>query len=59
VDDDNYVNTDQLLQLLQQYNHTEKWYLGKPSLNYSWVQLIRDRTTGEVSDVAAPCALSF
>lgn len=34
VDDDNYLNTDQLLQLLQKYNHTENWYLGKPSLSH-------------------------
>jgi hypothetical protein len=49
VDDDNYVNTDQLLKLLQNFNDKEKWYLGKPSLNHPWVQLIRNRTTGEVS----------
>ncbi|ESO98634.1 hypothetical protein LOTGIDRAFT_93476, partial [Lottia gigantea] len=32
VDDDNYVNIPQLVKLLRQYNHTQDWYLGKPSL---------------------------
>ena len=32
VDDDTYVNIPALVNLLQQYNHTEDWYLGKPSL---------------------------
>ncbi|XP_061182381.1 uncharacterized protein LOC133190710 [Saccostrea echinata] len=34
VDDDNYLNTDQLVKLLQKYNHSDKWYLGKPSLSH-------------------------
>ncbi|XP_078317009.1 fringe glycosyltransferase-like [Crassostrea virginica] len=34
VDDDNYLNTDQLVKLLQTYNHTQHWYLGKPSLSH-------------------------
>ena len=34
VDDDNYLNTDQLVKLLQTYNHTQHWYIGKPSLSH-------------------------
>ena len=34
VDDDTYVNIPALLKTLQQYNHTEDWYLGKPSLSH-------------------------
>lgn len=34
VDDDNYVNVPSLVQLLQQYNHVEDWYIGRPSLNH-------------------------
>lgn len=32
VDDDTYLNMERLLDLLQQYNHTDDWYLGRPSL---------------------------
>lgn len=32
VDDDTYVNLPKLVELLQKYNHTSDWYLGKPSL---------------------------
>ena len=34
VDDDTYVNVPALVTLLQQYNDTGDWYLGKPSLSY-------------------------
>ncbi|KAL3875535.1 hypothetical protein ACJMK2_033479 [Sinanodonta woodiana] len=34
VDDDTYVNVPQLVALLQKYNHSEDWYLGKPSLRH-------------------------
>ncbi len=34
VDDDTYVNVPALYQLLRGYNHTEDWYLGKPSLTH-------------------------
>lgn len=33
-DDDTYVNIPVLVELLQNYKHTEDWYLGKPSLKY-------------------------
>ena len=33
-DDDNYVNVHNLITLLQKYNHSGDWYLGKPSLNH-------------------------
>ena len=33
-DDDNYVNLPNLVTLLQNYNHSDDWYLGKPSLNH-------------------------
>ena len=33
-DDDNYVNLPNLVALLQNYNHSEDWYLGKPSLDH-------------------------
>ena len=33
-DDDNYVNLPNLVALLQNYNHSDDWYLGKPSLNH-------------------------
>ncbi|KAJ8318897.1 hypothetical protein KUTeg_003988, partial [Tegillarca granosa] len=32
VDDDNYINIPQLINLLKNYNHLEDWYIGKPSL---------------------------
>lgn len=31
-DDDNYVNVPRLMDLLQSYDPTEDWYLGKPSI---------------------------
>lgn len=34
MDDDTYVNVPALVELLQVYNHTHDWYLGKPSLNH-------------------------
>ncbi|XP_064595659.1 fringe glycosyltransferase-like [Liolophura sinensis] len=34
IDDDTYVNVPELVRLLQQYNHTDDWYLGKPSLKH-------------------------
>ncbi|KAK2188892.1 hypothetical protein NP493_120g01019 [Ridgeia piscesae] len=34
VDDDTYVNVPALVTLLQLYNDTGDWYLGKPSLSY-------------------------
>jgi hypothetical protein len=34
VDDDTYVNVAGLLRMLKGYNHTQDWYLGKPSLNH-------------------------
>jgi hypothetical protein len=34
VDDDTYVNVPELSRLLRKYNHTEDWYLGKPSLKH-------------------------
>ncbi|CAL4141751.1 unnamed protein product [Meganyctiphanes norvegica] len=33
-DDDNYVNTEQLVQILAQYDIDQDWYLGKPSTTY-------------------------
>ncbi|XP_046579041.1 fringe glycosyltransferase-like [Haliotis rubra] len=41
-DDDNYVNIPLLLKLLQGYNHTQDWYLGKPSLKHPWEITDRD-----------------
>lgn len=53
MDDDTYVNIPGLLKLLQQYNHSDDWYLGKPSLNHPL----------EVRDVDSPgvctCSLTF
>lgn len=34
VDDDTYINIPALLRHLQQYDHIEDWYMGKPSLNH-------------------------
>jgi len=34
VDDDTYVNVNTLVRLLQRYNHTSDWYLGRPSLGH-------------------------
>ncbi|CAI9728731.1 beta-1,3-N-acetylglucosaminyltransferase radical fringe-like [Octopus vulgaris] len=34
VDDDTYVNVPKLVTLLQKYNHTQDWYLGKLSLKH-------------------------
>ena len=34
MDDDTYLNVPKLVELLQKYNHTSDWYLGKPSLKY-------------------------
>ncbi len=31
-DDDNYVNVPQLVRMLQKYDWTDDWYLGKPSI---------------------------
>ena len=33
-DDDNYVNLPNLVALLQNYNHSDDWYLGKPRLDH-------------------------
>lgn len=34
VDDDTYLNVPKLVEMLQKYNHTSDWYLGKPSLHH-------------------------
>lgn len=34
MDDDTYLNVPKLIELLQKYNHTSDWYLGKPSLKH-------------------------
>lgn len=34
VDDDNYINSIKLVELLRTYNHTGDWYVGKPSLKH-------------------------
>lgn len=34
VDDDTYLNVQRLVTFLQQYNHTDDWYLGRPSLDH-------------------------
>lgn len=34
VDDDTYLNVPMLVKVLQKYNHTSDWYLGKPSLKH-------------------------
>ena len=34
VDDDTYLNLQKLVEVLQKYNHTLDWYLGKPSLKH-------------------------
>ena len=34
VDDDTYLNIHRLVNVLQRYNHTFDWYLGKPSLKH-------------------------
>lgn len=46
-DDDNYVNIPQLVKMLQKYNPTEDWYLGKTSIRSPLEILNRDnfRTT--------------
>ncbi|CAG2230960.1 FNG [Mytilus edulis] len=33
-DDDNYVNVPALVGFLQQYNHSDNWYLGRPSISH-------------------------
>ena len=33
ADDDTYLHIPNLVKLLQQYNDTEDWYIGRPSLN--------------------------
>jgi hypothetical protein len=32
-DDDNYVNVDELIKTLRQFDPNEDWYLGRPSTN--------------------------
>uniref|UniRef100_A0A182WC50 Fringe-like glycosyltransferase domain-containing protein n=1 Tax=Anopheles minimus TaxID=112268 RepID=A0A182WC50_9DIPT len=32
-DDDNYVNVPRLVRMLDDYNPTQDWYLGKPSIS--------------------------
>lgn len=49
VDDDNYVNVPSLVQLLQQYNHVEDWYIGRPSLNHALEILDPDNEQEKVS----------
>ena len=44
MDDDNYVNIPKLIKLLQRYNHTEDWYLGKLTRKHGI----------EVADIAYP-----
>ncbi|KAL4239652.1 hypothetical protein ACF0H5_000459 [Mactra antiquata] len=44
-DDDNYVNIDGLVTFLQQYNHTDDWYLGRPSLSHP-IEVV-DRITNQ------------
>ncbi|XP_045213211.2 beta-1,3-N-acetylglucosaminyltransferase lunatic fringe-like [Mercenaria mercenaria] len=34
VDDDTYLNVPRLVTLLEKYNHTDDWYLGRPSLDH-------------------------
>ncbi|OWF48473.1 fringe glycosyltransferase-like [Mizuhopecten yessoensis] len=34
LDDDTYLNVPGLVKLLQTYNHTDDWYLGRPSLRH-------------------------
>lgn len=34
LDDDTYLNVPGLVKLLQSYNHTDDWYLGRPSLRH-------------------------
>ena len=34
ADDDTYINIPNLLSLLQGYDYTMDWYIGRPSLKY-------------------------
>ena len=48
MDDDTYVNVPGLMRLLQGYNHTQDWYLGKPSLSHPL----------EITDIENPQVMS-
>ncbi|RWS16497.1 fringe glycosyltransferase-like protein, partial [Dinothrombium tinctorium] len=43
-DDDNYVNVPRLVKVLQQYDCSQDWYLGKPSIRAPLEILSRDNT---------------
>lgn len=45
TDDDTYVNVQQLVALLATYNHTQDWYLGRPSLSHP-IEVIDHLHTG-------------
>nr|UZQ18782.1 Fringe [Doryteuthis pealeii] len=49
VDDDTYVNVPKLVTLLQKYNHTKDWYLGKPSLKHPIEIMDRDSPRQKIS----------
>lgn len=49
VDDDTYVNVPKLVTLLQKYNHTKDWYLGKPSLKHPIEIMDRDNPGKKIS----------
>ena len=54
MDDDTYINIPALLTLLQQYNHSQEWYLGKPSLNHP-IEIPHYETSDGVSNVILFC----
>nr|XP_026694842.1 fringe isoform X1 [Ciona intestinalis] len=45
-DDDNYVNVDQLVMLLRDYDHNMDFYIGKPSLNYPFTTTFKGEKVG-------------
>ncbi|XP_064637873.1 fringe glycosyltransferase-like [Lineus longissimus] len=49
VDDDTYLNVPRLVQVLQDYNHTKAWYIGKPSLAHPIEMNDKDRPNQKIS----------
>ncbi|XP_046650929.1 fringe glycosyltransferase-like [Daphnia pulicaria] len=48
-DDDNYVNVPQLVRMLQKYDWTDDWYLGKPSIKAPLEILDREHIPQKIS----------
>ncbi|KAF6035567.1 hypothetical protein EB796_006127 [Bugula neritina] len=56
VDDDNYVLVPNLVKTLRKYDHTEDWYIGKPSLSHKYSTI---ESTGIQVLLYTPSLLTF